>query len=130
MYYIFIFLVFSFVCYGATELIVYMRGPFAIMEKFRSFMSKVHPEFGKLLDCEYCSSTWVSYVLSTLNILVIPTVAFTPFNLILGDTNLWWLIILMDGLIGSSITWMLFRIEDALTAIKEGKQNHEEKEKM
>jgi hypothetical protein len=63
---------------------------------------------------------------STLNLLFIPSIAFTPFNLLLGDTELWWLIILLDGLFGSGVSWMLFRIEDALVAIKEKNQLYED----
>jgi len=129
MYYIFIFLLFGLICYSGTQLIVYMRGPFAIFEKFRSFMGNLHDELGELLGCEYCTSTWFSVFISALNLLVIPSIAFTPFNLILGGKCLWWLIIIMDGLLGSGMTWMLFRIEDALTAIKEKNQVYEDEHK-
>lgn len=126
MYYLFIFLVFSFVCYGATELVVYMRGPFAIMEKFRNMMGKLHPEFGLLLGCEYCTCMWVSILLSIINMIVTPTIAFTPFNLILGSSGIWWLIIILDSLLGCAVSWLLFRLEDALTAIKEKNQTYED----
>ena len=126
MYYLFIFLVFSFMCYSATQMIVYLNGPFHIFEKFRNLMGRIHDQLGELFGCEACTSTWVSFALSALNILVIPTIAFTPFNLILGGTGLWWLIILLDGLFGSGVAWMLFRIEDALTAVKEKNQVYED----
>lgn len=126
MYYIFIFLVFSFICYSGTQMIVYLNGPFHIFEKFRKLMQRIHDQLGELISCEACTSTWFSFVVSALNLLVIPTIAFTPFNLILGTTGLWWLIILLDGLFGSGVTWMLFRIEDALTSIKEKNQIYED----
>ena len=50
-----------------------------------------------------------------LNLIFIPTIAFTPFNLLIGGHGLWWLIILLDGLFGSGITWLLFRLEEYLT---------------
>lgn len=126
MYYIFIFLLFSFVCYSGTQFIVYLNGPFHIFEKFRTFMKKMHDQLGELVGCEACTSTWVSFFISALNLLIIPSVAFTPFNLLLGSSGFWWLIILLDGLFGSGITWMLFRIEDALVSIKEKNQTYED----
>ena len=126
MYYIFIFLIFSFICYSGTQFIVYLNGPFHIFEKFRKLMQRTHDQLGELISCEACTSTWVSFFVSTLNLLFIPSIAFTPFNLLLGDTELWWLIILLDGLFGSGVSWMLFRIEDALVAIKEKNQLYED----
>lgn len=126
MYYIFIFLIFSFICYSGTQFIVYLNGPFHIFEKFRKLMQRTHDQLGELISCEACTSTWVSFFVSALNLLFIPSIAFTPFNLLLGDTELWWLIILLDGLFGSGVSWMLFRIEDALVAIKEKNQLYED----
>ena len=114
MYYIFIFLLFSFVCYSGTQFIVYLNGPFHIFEKFRHLMQRTHDQLGELVSCEACTSTWVSFFISAINLLIIPTIAFTPFNLILGGTGLWWLIIMLDGLFGSGISWLLFRLEDYL----------------
>ena len=115
MYYIFIFLLFSFICYSGTQFIVYLNGPFHIFEKFRKLMQNTHDQLGELVSCEACTSTWVSFFISALNIIVIPTIAFTPFNIILAGTGLWWLIILLDGLFGSGVSWLLFRLEDFLT---------------
>jgi Na+-driven multidrug efflux pump len=89
-------------------------------------MKKMHDQLGELVGCEACTSTWVSFFISALNLLIIPSVAFTPFNLLLGSSGFWWLIILLDGLFGSGITWMLFRIEDALVSIKEKNQTYED----
>ena len=77
-------------------------------------MQKTSDQLAELVSCEACTSTWVSFFISALNLIVLPSIAFTPFNLILGGKGLWWLIILLDGLYGSGITWMLFRIEDYL----------------
>ena len=126
MYYIFVFLVFSFICYSGTQFIVYLNGPFHIFEKFRKLMQNTHEQLGELISCEACTSTWVSFFVSALNLIFIPSIAFTPFNLILCGHGLWWLIILLDGLFGSGVSWMLFRIEDALTAIKEQNGTYED----
>ena len=114
MYYILILFLFSFICYSATQMIVYLNGPFHIFEKFRHLMQKTSDQLAELVSCEACCSTWISFFISALNLIVLPSIAFTPFNLILGGKGLWWLIILLDGLYGSGITWMLFRIEDYL----------------
>ena len=115
MYYIFIFLVFSFICYSATQMIVYLNGPFHIFEKFRLFLQNTNDQLGELVSCEACTSTWMGFFISALNLIIIPTIAFTPFNLILGGHGLWWLIIFLDGMFGSGISWLLFRVEDYLT---------------
>ncbi len=119
MYLFLVMILFTVICYSGTQMIVYMRGPFAIFEKFRTTMGNIHEELGELLGCEYCTSIWFSAFISILNMVVIPTISLTPFNLILGATGLWWLIIMLDCLFGSGVAWMLFRIEDALLAVKE-----------
>ena len=126
MYYIFIFLLFSFICYSGTQFLVYLNGPFHVFEKFRKLMQNTSDQLGELISCEACTSTWVSFFISALNVIIIPSVPFTPFNLILAGTGLWWLAVLLDGLLGSGVVWMLFRIEDALTAIKEKNQVYED----
>lgn len=128
MHCLFIFLVFSFICYSATQFLVYLNGPFHIFEKFRTLMQNTHEQLGELISCEACTSTWVSFFISALNVIFIPTIAFTPFNLLLGGYGLWWLIIVLDGLLGSGVVWLLFRIEDALTAIKEKNQIYEDEQ--
>lgn len=119
MKYIFVFLVYSIMCYGFTEMIVYMRGPFGIFEKFRNIATEIHEELGELLGCVFCTSIWLSALLSALNMLVIPTIPYTPFNLLIGEGGPWWLIIMLDCLFGSGISWILFKIEDTLDSIEQ-----------
>lgn len=126
MYYIFIFLVYSFICYSGTQMLVYLNGPFHIFEKFRNVMQNTSDQLGELFSCEACCSTWFGFFISALNLIVIPTIAFTPFNLILGGHGLWWLIILLDGLFGSGISWMLFRMEDYFTNNAQKTDNNEQ----
>lgn len=115
MMYLFIFTTFAIMCYSMTQMLVYMSGPFRCFEHLREWFHNIHEQLGELISCEYCTSTWCSFFLSALNVIFIPTIAFTPFNLLLGATHLWWLIILLDGLVGSGCTWLLFRLEDYLT---------------
>lgn len=125
MYYAFILIIFSFVCYSATQMLVYLNGPFHIFEKFRNLMQRTHEQLGELIACEACTSTWVSFIISAINLIFIPSVAFTPFNLLLGGSGLWWLIILLDGLFGSGVTWLLFRLEDYLVNNTQNEEDYE-----
>ena len=97
-------------------MLLYFSGPFGVFEHIRNIAGKISPRMGELFSCPACASTWVSFFLSALNLLIISSVPFTPFNLILGGTGLWWLIILLDGLCGSGTTWLLFKFEDFLVS--------------
>jgi hypothetical protein len=125
MYYAFILIIFSFVCYSATQMLVYLNGPFHIFEKFRNLMQRTNEQLGELIGCEACTSTWVSFIISAINLIFIPSVAFTPFNLLLGGSGLWWLIILLDGLFGSGVAWLLFRLEDYLVNNTQNEEDYE-----
>lgn len=116
MHLLMIFIIFSFVCYGCVNMLVYFSGPMGIFEYIRKVAHSISDRFGELFDCPACCSTWVSFFLSALNLILVPSIAFTPFNVILGGTGLWWLIVLLDGLFGSGITWFLFKIEDFMTS--------------
>ena len=111
-----IFIIFCFTCYSFVNMLLYFSGPFGIFEHIRNIAGRISPRMGELFSCPACASTWVSFFLSALNLLIIPSVPFTPFNLILGSTGLWWLIILLDGLCGSGTTWLLFKFEDFLVS--------------
>lgn len=111
-----IFIIFCFTCYSFVNMLLYFSGPFGVFEHIRNIAGRISPRMGELFSCPACASTWVSFFLSVLNLLLIPSVPFTPFNLILGGTGLWWLIILLDGLCGSGTTWLLFKFEDFLVS--------------
>lgn len=111
-----IFIIFCFTCYSFVNMLLYFSGPFGIFEHIRNIAGKISPRMEELFSCPACASTWVSFFLSALNLLIIPSVPFTPFNLILSGTGLWWLIILLDGLCGSGTTWLLFKFEDFLVS--------------
>lgn len=110
-----IFIIFSFTSYSLVNMLIYFDGPFKIFHYIRSIAALISPQFEELFRCQACCSTWVSFFISTLNLVLIPSIPFTPFNMLLGDTDLWWLIIMLDGLCGSGVVWMLFRLEDYLT---------------
>lgn len=99
--------------YGICELLVFFDGPFDIVEKFRKFCHWISPTFGKLFTCMACLSTWIGFIISIINYFFI-SIDFTPFNIILGDTNLWWLIIFMDGMFTCGCVWLLFQLEEMM----------------
>lgn len=111
-----IFIIFCFTCYSFVNMLLYFSGPFGVFEHIRNIAGRISPRMGELFSCPACASTWVSFFLSALNLLIISSVPFTPFNLILGGTGLWWVIILLDGLCGSGTTWLLFKFEDFLVS--------------
>ena len=111
-----IFIILCFTCYSFVNMLLYFSGPFGVFEHIRNIAGRISPRMGELFSCPACASTWVSFFLSALNLLLIPSVPFTPFNLILSGTGLWWLIILLDGLCGSGTTWLLFKFEDFLVS--------------
>lgn len=99
--------------YGFAEMMVYFNGPFNIIEHFRQFTHWVSPSFGELFNCIYCTSTWIGLIFSLVNYLFVP-VDFTPFNIILGETKMWWLIMLMDGMFTCGSIWLLYQLEEMM----------------
>lgn len=110
-----VFLIFCFTCYSFVNLLIYFDGPFDIFAHIRNLAERISDKLAELFRCQACCSTWVAFFISALNLVFIPSIPFTPFNMILGETGLWWLIILLDGLCGSGTTWLMFRLEDYLT---------------
>lgn len=99
--------------YGITTMMIYFNGPFDIIECFRKTMNAIHPKLGELFQCPYCLSTWIGGLFSLLNYLWIP-INITPFNLILGSTGMWWLIIPMDAFLTSGTVWLLHVLDEYL----------------
>lgn len=125
-----IFIIFCFTCYSFVNMLLYFSGPFGVFEHIRNIAGRISPRMGELFSCPACASTWVSFFLSVLNLLIIPSVPFTPFNLILGGTGLWWVIILLDGLCGSGTTWLLFKFEDFLVSNTKSEEDNIEDIKL
>lgn len=125
-----IFIIFCFTCYSFVNMLLYFSGPFGVFEHIRNIAGRISPRMGELFSCPACASTWVSFFLSALNLLIISSVPFTPFNLILGGTGLWWLIILLDGLCGSGTTWLLFKFEDFIVSNTKSEEDNIEDIKL
>lgn len=99
--------------YGITTMFIYFDGPFDIISTFRNVMSSIHPKVGELFQCPFCLSTWVGGIFSVINYFLIP-IKITPFNMILGSTHMWWLIILMDMFLTCGSVWLLHVLDEYL----------------
>lgn len=107
-------IVFSYVlfAYGIANMVCYAEGPWGIFEWWREFTDNINEGFGKLFNCMMCFSTWVGLMFSGLDLLL-PSVAFTPFNVIMGGTGPWWLILILDAGLTSGAVWILHNLEEA-----------------
>jgi len=99
--------------YGITTMMVYFNGPFDLIEYFRRLMNAIHPKVGELFQCPLCLSTWIGGIFSMANYLWIP-IRITPFNMILGGSGLWWLIIPMDAFLTCGTVWLLHVLDEYL----------------
>ena len=73
-----------------------------------------------------CLSTWIGILWAALDYWLIP-IAITPFNIILGGTGMWYLIIFMDAMFTCGIVWLLFQLEEMWE--RTGKITYEDEEK-
>ena len=99
--------------YGITTMLIYFNGPFDIIEYFRKTMNAIHPKLGELFQCPFCLSTWIGGLFSIINYLWIP-IKITPFNMILAESGLWWLIIPMDAFLTCGTVWLLHVLDEYL----------------
>lgn len=100
--------------YGISWMFVFSEGPFYIFERIRDFASSISQNFGKLFSCMFCFPSNVSWIMSLIDWFLIPQVAFTPFNIILAGTGLWWLAVIMDIGFGGGIVWLINVLEEWL----------------
>lgn len=98
--------------YGIANMVCYAEGPWGVFEWWREFADNLNEGFGKLFNCMMCFSTWVGLMFSGLDLLL-SRVTFTPFNIILNDSSLWWLILVLDAGLTSGAVWLLHNLEEA-----------------
>lgn len=108
------FISYIFLCYGLSNLVVFSNGPFHIFEKWREISHNIGEQFGELFTCMMCFSTWVGLALSLINSLLLPSVAFTPFNIILGTVAPFWFIMILDMGFSSAVVWLLHQLEEMM----------------
>lgn len=110
-------IVYIFFAYGLTNMIIFASGPFGIFEKWRNFAHRINEGFGELFTCPMCLSTWVGLFFSLLNILFVPKVAFTPFNIIFGVGNYIPFALIMDMGFTSGVVWLLYQFDEMMERI-------------
>ena len=98
--------------YGIANMVCYAEGPWGIFEWWREVADHISEGFGKLFNCMMCFSTWVGLLASIVDLLI-PSAVFTPFNLILAGSGLWWLIPILDAGLTSGAVWLLHNLEEA-----------------
>lgn len=109
-----LYIIVYFICtFGLTELLIYYDGFMHIFQYIRAIAHRIHPHIGELFTCVACCSSWVGILMSTINFFFIST-PFTPFNIILGATGLWWLIIPLDMCVTAGMVLMLHHLDEAL----------------
>ena len=103
--------------YGIANMIIFASGPFGIFEKWRNFTHRVSDGFGELFTCPMCLSTWIGLVFSAINIWLVPTVAFTPFNMVFGVGEYIPLVLITDMGFTSGIVWLIHQFEEMMERI-------------
>lgn len=104
-------LIYSLCLYGMAMMFIQFNGPFDIIEYFRKVVHWFHPKLGELFTCFFCLSTWIGAFVSLINYFFVP-IAFTPFNIILGETHIWWLIMILDTFFACASVWLWHVLDD------------------
>lgn len=97
--------------YGISNMMVFGSGPFRIFEHIRNITSRISEHFGSLFTCMMCFPANVGWVASLIDWFLVKNAAFTPFNILLIGTNLWWLALILDCFFTSGIVWLIHNIE-------------------
>ena len=103
---------YTFFVYGISVLFTQSYGPANIFCRLRLWAGKVGDNFGMLFKCMTCFPTNVGWVFSLFDWFLVPGVAISPFNMILGGTGLWWLAMILDACYCAGTCHLLWNIDD------------------
>lgn len=106
-------LIYFLIAYGISFAFVESMGPFNLFHYIREYMGKIHSTFADLFDCMFCFPTWVGLVLSIVNILLFPTIAFTPMMLLFDMP--WYITIIGDMFATASGVYLTNSVVEYLT---------------
>lgn len=110
-------LFFIFITYGISNIVVYSH----LFDTPRNFFYKKaqgNSLFWKktyeLITCMMCFSTWVGFIVSTIDLLIGNTLNFTPSNIIFSGVGLWAIpiIVFFDGVFASGTTWVIHTLQE------------------
>ena len=106
--------------YGLSNMMVFGSGPFRIFEGIRWAANRISGHFGSMFSCMMCFPANVGWVTSLVDWFLIEEIAFTPFNILLAGTGLWWLALIADCCFASGMTWLIHNIESFFESIAGG----------
>lgn len=107
---------YTFVTYGLTLMFTQSLGPANIFYHIRRIAESISDNVGLLFTCPLCFGTNLGWVLSVLNWFFIP-IKLTPFNIILHDTNLWWLTLILDACFTGAVCKIIYNLDDYIDKI-------------
>ena len=67
-----------------------------------------------------CFPANLGWILSLVDWFFLKQIAFTPFNILLAGTGLWWLALLFDCCFTSGVVWFIHHIELFFENLAEG----------
>ena len=100
------------ICYGIANTIIYAHGPFHCFDKMHEIAKKIHPQLDEMLSCFICSWLWLGFGMSVFNLLVIPTISFTPMAMVYLPLEYWYITVFLDGAFVSSSNWLINTIQN------------------
>ena len=112
--------------YGLSNMVVFGSGPFRIFERIREITSNISDHFGTLFSCMMCFPANVGIIVSLIDWFLLPSIAITPFNIVLIGTNLWWVAIIADCCLTSGAVWLIHNIESFFESIANGTSTTQE----
>ena len=116
---LFIYVIFA---YGFSNMMVFGSGPFRLFERIRTITYRISPHFGEMFQCMMCFPANLGWVMSLINWFFIP-IAFTPGNMMLDETDLWYVAMLIDCCFTSGAVWLIHHIEEWFENLAEGAKN-------
>ncbi len=99
--------------FGLTEMLVFFDGPFDIIAMFRDAMTELSEKLGELFNCIFCTSTWIGIIFSIVD-LCVHKCEFTPFNLIIHNDNLWYIIVPLDMMFACGSVYFLHSLRELI----------------
>lgn len=121
----FILFLYCIAAYGFSNMMVFGSGPFRIFEHIRNITDKISEHFGSLFKCMMCFPANLGWVLSIIDWFLIKSISFTPFNILLAGTGLWWLALILDCFFTSGIVWLMHNFESFFENLGQGNQIQE-----
>lgn len=110
----FIVLVYLTTCFGISTILIDSVGPWHVLEKWHNWMASKTPMLDELFSCYICLPTWLGVAFSSLNIIFLPYLSLTPFNILIGGVAPWWIIVPLDAAFTSGGIWLIHSAQSAV----------------